>query len=385
MTDTTNPQDGGVDDAPSLTDEEMLASEYVPHVAATTEQNVVEPVTEPTQVTDPVEPTQPVETPAEVNPLTDDEVLKGKPAAVIEPEQKKEEVNPAQTAAVETTEAKPVDHKAFYDLMMTPFKANGKTIELRSPEEAIQLMQQGANYTRKMQDIAVHKKHLTMLENNGLLDEDKLAYLIDLDKKNPEAIKKLIKESGIDPLEIDVNAPAAYTAGNHKVSDDEVKFRTVLDAVGATPEGKETLQVMNTGWDQASKDALWSQPDVMEVIHEQRLSGVYQQVADEIERQRILGTIKPGTPFLDAYRSVGNFMGERGMLKGVAQKQTASAAPAPVAPVATKVAAPKSAVTNNQQVAAAAVTRTGGKRTPAVANLANLSDDAFMQQFAGRL
>lgn len=59
-----------------------------------------------------------------------------------------------------------------------------ETIELRDSSEAVQLMQKGANYTRKMQDIAPHRKVLLMLENNGLLDEGKLSYLIDLEKKN---------------------------------------------------------------------------------------------------------------------------------------------------------------------------------------------------------
>ena len=67
-----------------------------------------------------------------------------------------------------------VDYEAFYKKVMAPFKANGKMITLRSPEEAIQLMQQGANFTKKMQAIAPHRKLLIMLENNGLLDESKI-------------------------------------------------------------------------------------------------------------------------------------------------------------------------------------------------------------------
>ena len=105
------------------------------------------------------------------------------------------------------TESEKTDYEAFYKEVMTPFKANGKLIELRNPAEAVQLMQMGANYTRKMQAIQQHRKVLTMLENNGLLDEGKLSFLIDIEKKNPDAIQKLVKESGIDPeKEITVKA-----------------------------------------------------------------------------------------------------------------------------------------------------------------------------------
>lgn len=389
---------GGVVDAPSMTDEEMLESVYVPPEAveqvATVETVEVPPAKEEEQQKQVVEQEKveipPVADP-EINPLSDDEVLNGKkPESAAEP--KKEEATapelgadgkPIEKPAV-VEEQKPVDYKAFHDEIMAPFKANGKTIELRSPEEALQLMKQGANYTRKMQEIAPYRKMVTMLQKNEV-NEDRLSFLIDLDKKNPEAVKQLIKEANIDPLDIDVTIPTAYQAGNHKVSDDEVKFRAVLDAVIATPEGKETLQVMNVGWDQASKDILWSSPEVMEVIHEQRLSGVYQQVASEIERQITLGNIKAGTPFLESYRAVGTLMGEQGLLKGVTPVKPTQAAPAPVAPVATKVAAPKPVTANKQQVAAAAVTRTNGKRPTPVTNLADLSDDAFMKNFAGRL
>src|SRR5574344_1636015 len=64
---------------------------------------------------------------------------------------------PSKPAAEPTTpdaETAPTDYKAFHDQVMAPFQANGKTIQLRSVDEAIQLMQQGANYTRKMQAIA---------------------------------------------------------------------------------------------------------------------------------------------------------------------------------------------------------------------------------------
>ena len=61
-----------------------------------------------------------------------------------------------------------------YNKIMAPFKANGKMIELRSPEEAVSLMQMGANYTRKMQELQPHRKTLLMLQDNNLLDAEKL-------------------------------------------------------------------------------------------------------------------------------------------------------------------------------------------------------------------
>lgn len=389
----TSTEDEVVGDTSHLTDEELLATDYVAPVAVEevvepvvieVEEEITEPVTEKvvteSEITDPDE--EPALSDADFDELTNPLDLSA-PKEVIKPTESEVVVT---DKVIETT---PIDYAEFYNQIMAPFKANGKTIELKDKEEAIQLMKMGANYTRKMQDLSLVKKQLTMLENNGLLNEDKLSFLIDLDKKNPEAIKKLLKDAGIDPLDLDTTAETTYQAGNHIVSDDEVKFRSVLDAVSATPEGKATLQVIHTSWDQASKDALWASPDIMEVISEQRTNGIYDRVTAEMDRQTMLGGIKPGTPFLTAYQAVGQSLGQQGVFNDVPQKQNSGTVGQgqvkPVAPIATKVATPKPTVTNSPQVAAAAVTRTSGKRTVSTANLAALNDEQFMNQFAGRL
>src|SRR5690606_14448580 len=105
----------------------------------------------------------------------------------------------------------------------------------KTPEEAIRVMQLGAGYGRKLQDMQAHMKTLRMLEKNNLLDESKLSFLIDLEQKNPEAIKKLNKDSGIDPLDLNMDDNANYRPTNHSVSDTEVAFNEALKDVAAQP------------------------------------------------------------------------------------------------------------------------------------------------------
>lgn len=267
-----------------------------------------------------------------------------------------------------------VNYEAAYKEIMAPFKANGRTIELKDPKEAVQLMQMGANYTKKMQELVPHRKVLTMLQNNGLLDEGKLSYLIDLSQKNPEAIKKLVKDAGIDPMEIDVNAESAYREGNHKVSDEEVAFHTTLDDMKSAPEKLETLRVINDGWDQASKEALWKNPAIMTVMHDQRANGIYDRIANEIARRQTLGTIPAGTPFLHAYKLVGDEL--------YAQPPQA---PVVAQPVVTRVQAPKPQVTNSQRAAAVSPSRSRPANAKANVDFLNMSDDEFLKKFEGRV
>lgn len=287
--------------------------------------------------------------------------------------------------AIETKPAAP-DYESFYKQVMTPFKANGKMIQLNDPSEAIKLMQMGSNYVQKMQAIAPVRKLGMMLENNGI-DEAKLSYLIDLDKKNPEAIKKLIKDAGIDPMDLDTSSEPDYRAGNHQVSDAEVNFQTAIEEVKSLPQGLETLTVIHSDWDQASKEVLFQNPQTLSTIHQQRENGIYDRIATEMNRQKTLGMLPANTPFLEAYRIVGNQIQQaNGFADLVPQNISTSTSqpikPTQATPVATRTFVPKPIVSNSEKVKAAATTRTVPKKTQEFVNPLAMSDADFEKQFA---
>lgn len=273
----------------------------------------------------------------------------------------------------------------FYNKIMTPFKANGKTIELKSPDEAIALMQMGANYTKKMQELQPHKKLLLMLQNNGLLDEGKLSFLIDVERKDPEAIKKLIKDSGVDPLDIDTNTEPQYIAGSHTVTESEVLFRSKLEDISSTPGGPEMISEIDRTWDKASKEALWENPEVLSIIQEQRESGVFGKITVEMDRQKTLGKIPLSTPFLQAYRTVGDEMVKANAFADLpGAKDPAGVSPPKV--LATRTAAVKAAVTNGDKAGAAAGVRTASSKAESKVNYLTMSDDEFIKTtMAGRV
>lgn len=243
-----------------------------------------------------------------------DAELDGKaPVAVVEAE-KPDPTKKDDKAVVENKDKETgtdPDYKSTHEKIMAPFVANGKTMQVKTPEEAIQLMQMGANYTRKMQELAPHRKTLLMLENNGLMDEGKLAFAIDVMKGDPAAIQKLLKDAKVDVLQIDTEAESTYQGGNHAISDAEVNFHTIADELSATAVGKETLTVMNS-WDHASKEVLWKEPAVMTMIHAQRESGVYARIVSEIERRKTFGQVQLGVPFLALYKEVGDELQKSG-------------------------------------------------------------------------
>ena len=322
------------------------------------------------------------------------EAEKAAKAAAADPSLGSKEKVPGQAApyvAPSNEEA-----QTFFKEIMTPFKANGKLITLKDPKEAVQLMQMGANYTRKMQDIQPHRKMLTMLQNNDLLDEGKLDYLIALDKRDPEAIKKLIKDAGIDPLDIDTSTESTFRTGNHQVSDNEVALNSVMEELSSTPDGQVTISTVNTTWDQASKEALWSNPEILTVIHSQRENGVYAAITEEMDRQKILGTLPATTPFLKAYEDIGKQLyssgaadpsvSQPGTTTPTASVQAGQPEPkaAPEA-VATRTAAPKPVLANGDKANAASISRTTPRKAKELVNPLAMSDEEFLKQFQNRL
>lgn len=290
------------------------------------------------------------------------------------------------------------DYAALYGKIMAPFQANGKKIELKSPEEAIQLMQMGANYTRKLQEIAPHRKIITMLGNHGLLDESKLSFFIALDKKDPEAIKKLIVDSGIDPLDIDTKIEPAYQEGSYQVTDEEVAFRTQLEDLSSTDTGKQTLQTINSHWDQASKDMLWQHPEVMPIIHSHRENGIYSKITEEMDRRRTLGQLLPTTPFLEAYKAIGDELHASGAFGAESSEQGADGhngqgsgsgdqnqsgvsaeKPAPKVVATDRAAAPRPSVDNGDKAGAASPSRAAPGKAAELKNPLAMSDEDFLK------
>ncbi len=214
-----------------------------------------------------------------------------------------------------------VDYKAIYEKIFAPFKANGKEIKIDSVDDAVQLMQMGANYNKKMAALKPNLKTLKLLENNKLLDPEKLSYLIDLDQKNPEAIRKLIKDSGIDPLDIDTEKESEYTPKTHTVDDREIELDSVLDDIQDSPQYSRVVRTVNTEWDADSKQAVYTEPQLLKVINDHMASGVYDRISTELEKERTLGRLN-GVSFIQAYKQVGDALNAKGAFNDLFQEQT---------------------------------------------------------------
>ena len=242
--------------------------------------------------------------------------------------QEQEEQQEQETSVAEVQEEKKeevvdtpqIDYKAEYERLTQPFKANGKEIKVSSVEDAVELMQMGANYSKKMAALKPHLKLIKMLDKHGLMDESKLSYLIDLNGKNPEAIAKLVKDSGLDPMEMDENKADDYKPTSYKVDDREIELDNVLESIKDSSTYQRTISVVSNDWDKSSKEVIANTPQILSVLNAHMESGIYDIIQNELENERTFGRLQ-GLSDIEAYRYVGDRIQANGGFSHLAKGQ----------------------------------------------------------------
>ena len=216
------------------------------------------------------------------------------------------------------TNKEALDYEAIGKQLMGEFKANGRMIQPKTAEDAIQLMQMGANYHKKMIGLKPSLKVLKLLEKNGLMDPEKLNYLIDLHQNNPEAITQLLKNSDIDPMEIDLDAENNYTPQKRSVDDAELLLDQTLESISDSPEYQRTLTVLGDDWDNASRQIIADSPAIIATINAHMESGIFDQVAEHVAYERSLGKLQ-GVNDFEAYQQTGDYMDKNKLFTPVEQ------------------------------------------------------------------
>lgn len=212
----------------------------------------------------------------------------------------------------ESVEGPYIDYKSEYEKITAPFKASGKTIQVRDSNEVISLMQKGVDYTKKQQALKPRLKELQILENQNMLG-DNLGYAIDLFNGNTKALAKLIKERNIDISELspnmygdEENNSPDYTPTNYSISDAEMRLKDVELTLKDSPNFQRLFTTL-TELDDDSKAKFRSNPDLLLRLNEHMDSGLYDQIQNELEHRRIVGDASvDGMNFYDAYTAVGN-------------------------------------------------------------------------------
>jgi hypothetical protein len=369
--------------------EEAEAQENTEEIDTPEEEQTSEEVTsEDEEVTpDKVDPYEETDESESNTEESDEEILEDEVADLDEDTQLEDEtledtveLESEDTDATEdTNEAKQkkdtsqaeIDYEAAYKRIMAPFKASKRMMQVDNIDDAISLMQKGADYHNKMKTLSPNLKVVSTLEKEGLLDQNKLNNLIDLSKKDPKAIAQLIKDSGIDPLDIDTDEEVTYKPNNYGVSDKEFKINQAIDDIRDTPSFDKTINILAKEWDNESKNLISDNPEIISIINDHVFNGVFDKVQSVVDTERALGRLQ--VPDVVAYRQVAEHLQSQGALSN----QQESVRPPPASVPKTKAQDP--AVVKQKRKAAAGTRKTAGKTESTSANYLGMTDEEFMK------
>lgn len=205
----------------------------------------------------------------------------------------------------EQQEAQPSEetqYGEYWKKVSAPFKANGTMYQPRSPEDIINLMQKGANYTQKMQKIAPYKKAFETLSKNNI-DDQELNFLIDLKNGNKDAIKALLKRNKIDSMELSDfdDSPNHYIPNNHIVSEQEIEIQDILSDISNNREKIE--DVLYNKWDEQSRQTMIQNPKLIRLLNEELELGRFDEIQHQVESIKMFGN-NNGMSDLDLYSAL---------------------------------------------------------------------------------
>ena len=287
----------------------------------------------------------------------------------------KQEEKPAEKTEEKKPEDSGIDYKAEYEKLLAPFNANGRKISVTSVDEAVTLMQMGANYNKKMAALKPNLKLLKLLENNSLLSEEKISYLIDLHNRNPDAINKLVKDSGLNPMDFDAEKAGDYKPTVQSVDDRELALDAVLDEIKDSTKYAQTIQVVSQDWDGESKKIIANNPALLKVINAHMENGVFDIISAEMDRMKMLGRLN-GVSDIEAYRQVGDAINARGGFNHLGSSQGKTETKQVVVPPKPKKDEDDK-LKDKRRAASASKPAATASTTPADFNPLALSDEEF--------
>lgn len=205
----------------------------------------------------------------------------------------------------ENTDSEP-NYKEFYEkVALAKFTANGKEVEgFKDPADLIRAQQALHGYSDKMKVIKEYKPFLKALEERGITaDADKFNLAMSLMDGDPEAIKKVLKDKNIDPLELDLD-DIKYTAKNVLPSKAQMLIEETYEQAENLGVGDKFSRVINKDWDITSLKELVENNAVRNDLIQHLNDGTYDVVSDEIKRMELLdinGSLS-GMSSIDKYR-----------------------------------------------------------------------------------
>lgn len=168
------------------------------------------------------------------------------------------------------------------------FKANGREYEFTDDEIREQfprIFGQAMDYTKKMQALKPWRKTIDAIEG-AQLSHDDVNLMIDVLKGDKDAVAAVLKRTGIDALEIDVER-SRYVPKDYGRDDKALAVKDVIDEISGDAEYSTTYRILNKEWDDDSFREMTNDPDLIRLLHIDVKSGMYDRVQPIAEKLKV--------------------------------------------------------------------------------------------------
>ena len=318
-----------LDNPISMSDEDFMRA------MESQENQVNTEVIEDTQVTTP-EVTEPDTTqvndglPADTQ-VGNDEGNSTEQSQEVEPNNTEVSDTATENTNTNSTETEPteVDYKAFYESVTKDFKAAGKIMPgVKDPDKFIKALQMATDYALKTAALKPVLKKAKMLED---VTDEEFSEMLDFRKRNPEVIKKALKEAKLDPLDLDLE-DIQYTPQSRIMSDADYEFKETIEKLSRedTVAFQRTQNIVLNELDDSSKTTVLSNPHILSALQSEVASGRFEKIQAQALQLKAFGGYN-NVPDIELYSYIASEMDKQALQKqGIQNNLTAGEMNSPV-------------------------------------------------------
>lgn len=171
------------------------------------------------------------------------------------------------------------------------FKADGKEYEFTEQEILDQfegVFGKAVNFTQKTQKMAPYRKMISALEQENISSEQ-LDMAIDALKGDKGALAKLLKLNEVDPFDLaDDEVQKGYTPKQYGKNEHQLDIEEQIARISGDEEYPITVDVIDNQWDPDSRKAFAENPSMIQGLHNDIKSGLYDKVAPMAMKLKVL-------------------------------------------------------------------------------------------------
>jgi hypothetical protein len=189
----------------------------------------------------------------------------------------------------ETTDG--IDYKKFYEeVALAKFTANGKEVEgFKDPKDLIRSQQALHGLTQKMEAVKAYQPFIKPMKERKLLDDPaKFNLMMNLLDGDKEALKTVIRDMGIDTLELDTEE-INYVPKNTLPTAGQLKLDETFEQARALGIDDKLATALGS-WDNESFNEFVDNSAVSGDLINHINTGAYDLVQDEIRKMSMLDT-----------------------------------------------------------------------------------------------